>query len=94
MIARRAASVPGPESLKARWPLFLLCLSLYAYVLDDFQMLALRSTQETMAYLAIVGGTAVLARFFRRRRERTPAIEFDVVSESGVQTLGLSEATQ
>ena len=88
------ANIPGPEGLKSRWPLFLICLNLYAYQLDDLQLLALRSTVGTLAYVAIVGGAAVLARFFRRRRERAVAIEFDVSSEGGLQTLGLSEASR
>ena len=86
------ANIPGPESLKSRWPLFLIGLNLYAYQLDDLQLLALRSIEEGLAYVGIIGGAAVLARFFRRRRERAVAIEFDVESESGLQTLGLSEA--
>ena len=88
------ASVPGPESLKSRWPLFLLALNLYAYQLDDFQMSALRSFRQTIVYLALIGGGAALVRFVRRRRERVPAIEFDLPDQTAVQTLGLSEAAR
>ena len=89
-----AGHLPAQETLKSRWPFYLVPLNLFAFRLADLQLGALQSLGAASSYLAVMGGVAALIHIRRERRARSVVLQFDAEAESSVQTLGLSEAVQ
>ncbi len=80
---------PSADTLKSRWPWFLVALHLYGFRLADLQALSLGSPVRMGVYVAV--GLGLLGAAYARNRHRTrgQAVTLDVVPEQ-LNTLGLS----
>jgi hypothetical protein len=79
------------ETVRSKWLRFLFLLFLVAFVGAQVQLAALGSMVGTAVYLAVVIAAAV-ALAVRQNRGRDSVLRFDAPEESGLETLGLSEA--
>lgn len=86
------AHVPSSETMRWRWPLYIVALNLYAFRLADFQQIALQSAPGTAIYLVSAVVAALGLRIARQYRLRRQPLQFDVVSGERVEALNLSEA--
>jgi hypothetical protein len=87
------AHMPAQQTFKSRWPFFLVALNLFAYRLADVQAAALTSARSTLLYVLAIAAAVALLRTARTYAARGARVQFDVPPE-GLQTLGLSGATQ
>lgn len=87
-----SAHLPSQDTIKTRWPFFIVLLNVFAFRLADVQAGALGSVGASTIYVAAIGGMAALIHLRRAHHSRGVLIQFDEDPESSVQTLGLSEA--
>ena len=86
------ASVPASSGVRAGWALLLLELHLYAFRLDDLQLLALGSNGGVLIYVGVMLLVAAAARIHRVTRPGASRLEFDPPVEASVERLNLSQA--
>jgi hypothetical protein len=86
------AHAPSSETVRWRWPLYVVALNLYAFRLADLQHVALRSAYGTAMYLVLAAVAVIGLRIARRRRLYRQPIQFEVVPADRFETLNLSEA--
>lgn len=80
-------------SLSIVAPMALVGLNLYAFQLDDVQLLALRTENGVWMYMAIAVLAALAIREYGLRRQRPPTLAFDAPADPAVTQISLSEAT-
>jgi hypothetical protein len=86
------AHVPGSNSVRAGFAVLLVELHLFAFRLDDLQLIALGSTSGVIVYVAAMLLIAAAARIYRTTRPGASALEFDPPVETTVERLNLSQA--
>jgi hypothetical protein len=79
------------ETVKSKWLRFLFLLFLIAFIGAQVQAAALASMVGTALYLAIAIAAAVALAVWQNRGHDS-VLRFDAPDESGLETLGLSEA--
>lgn len=87
-----SAHAASAETLKWRWPVFLITLNLFAFTTSGLQMKALESAMGTGAYLLFAVCGVLAVRWRRRRTVERAALEFDVSPDDSVASLNLSGA--
>jgi len=87
-----SAHAPSPEVLKAKWPIYVVALYLYAFKLANWQFVALRSTRALAAYMAAAVITILVIQWLRARKLRRATLQFDVIDSYAIDRLNLSEA--
>ncbi len=80
-------------SLSIVAPLALVALNLFAFQLDDLQLLALASERGVPAYLAAATVLTLAAWQYGRLRQGPPTLSFDAPADPAVTQISLSEAT-
>jgi len=78
------------SGLRAGWPLTLVALHVYAFRLDDLQMVAMRSTSGVAIYATATIVAAVAARMYGQTQRKHMPLRFDAPVEAAVETLNLS----
>lgn len=86
-----AAHEPTTETVKSRWPAYLVALYFYSFALAYRELLALRTGAETMVFLAAGVAFVIALRVWRTRTLSRRSLTFDVPT-TGPETLNLSEA--
>lgn len=87
------AHAAAVHAVRRGWIVGLLALHVFAFRLDDVQMMALRSRRGVGLYVLAMLLVVVVARVYRRSRRATDMLEFDAPSEDAPALLNLSQAT-
>lgn len=86
------AHAPASSGLRAGWVVLLVALLLYAYTLDNLQLIAIESTRGVTYYVLGMLAAAGAARLYRRITRPSWELRFDAPVESAAQVLNLSGA--
>lgn len=86
-----AAHEPTTETVKSRWPGYLVALYFYSAALAYRELIALSTLTRTMTFLGASVAFVVGLRVWRTRTLRKRPLTFDVPT-TGPETLNLSEA--
>jgi hypothetical protein len=86
------AHAAASSGLRAGWPLTLVALDVYAFRLDDLQMVAMRWTSGVAIYATATIVAAVAARMYGQTQRKHMPLRFDAPVEAAVETLNLSRA--
>jgi hypothetical protein len=86
------ASVPASSGVRAGWAMLLVELHLYAFRLDDLQLLALKWNGGVTIYIVATLLVALAARKYRTTRPGASLLDFDPPADAAVERLNLSQA--
>lgn len=87
------AHAPAVRTVRRDWIAGLVALHVFAFRLDDVQLVALRSSSAVGFYVLAMLLIVAIARAYRLSRRRSDALEFDAPAEDAPATLNLSQAT-
>lgn len=86
-----AAHEPTTETVKARWPAYLVALYFYSFALAYRELAALKTVSGTLTFVCASVAIVVSLRVWRTRTLRKRSLTFEVPTP-GPETLNLSEA--
>ncbi|MGH9348845.1 MAG: hypothetical protein ACRD26_16430 [Vicinamibacterales bacterium] len=87
------AHAPAARTVRGDWVLVAVALHVFAFRLEDLQMVAIGSAPGVALYVLAVGLVVMGARVYRRSRQRRdPTLEFDAPAPEAVASLNLSQA--
>ena len=87
------AHTAAVQTVRRGWIAGLVALHVFAFRLDDVQLVALRSAMGVGVYVLAMLLIVAMARAYRFSRRAAGVLEFDAPSEDAPATLNLSQAT-
>jgi hypothetical protein len=86
------AHAPAAQTLKSKWPWFIVALNIFGYRLAEVQVSALSSDRAVTVYLLVTATVVIAIRLWRMRALRRQRPTLDAVDNERFETLNLSEA--